>query len=341
MPTSKKRVQAFLTDELYESLTKYAETNQVSISQSVINLLESGLNFQKQEKSLDLSEYLTKKEFKETMDALIGRMNSNFQNIKNHLEKGKNKNTVEPENIFDLFFQAAGQLGSDSKETRDSNEKEIIEDEIIEKGLSINDNRNSKKEIINIREERKEDKKIIEESVNNSSSESLSESLDNSLDKSLEKDANKSNNELSNEPLEIKAKESSNDSLNEVSENKISKSFDKSLDDLEDEEIDDSLSDSDSKFIVTAIDESPSESLNESSLSYKLGIPKNSWFVCKPQKNGKFLYWDDSKFIKNLSKAKRYANTASCKRAVTRLTKKLDDHSIVSLSIGKIDETIK
>ncbi len=49
MPTNKKRVQAFLSDELYEALSEYKETHDLSVSEAVVKLLESSLSVSKQE----------------------------------------------------------------------------------------------------------------------------------------------------------------------------------------------------------------------------------------------------------------------------------------------------
>nr|MDJ0509272.1 hypothetical protein [Crocosphaera sp.] len=215
------RVQAFLPVESYEVLAKHTKEKGQSLSGSIVALIESGLSSQKQEESLEDSDYLTKDEFNQTFEELCKRVTSNFLVIESRLKTLFTRNKTEPEPEFYLIWKRwhelanllLGQDESLGESLSESQEKNLAPPEGLGKPVAIHSHESSNGDGVPIYKEKKEEGKKSIKSIVNSLSESPSEPTKDTASNSL--------SESPSEPTEDTIGDSPSESPSEPTEDTI------------------------------------------------------------------------------------------------------------------------
>jgi hypothetical protein len=77
MPTNKKRVQAYVNDATYLMLDDYASERKISVSEAVSELLQTA-NIPVYSPAENSTDYVTRSEFEQKIQALISHMENHF-----------------------------------------------------------------------------------------------------------------------------------------------------------------------------------------------------------------------------------------------------------------------
>lgn len=363
MPTQKKRVQAFLSDELYQALSEYRQIHQVSVSEAVVNLLEKALNISEKKNAIAETEYLTKKQFIKYFGSIFKDFQDSVNQWMDDTSKDLEQSGVKLNNPRDFSFDIYEVMESQRLILKESTHE--LEDELLSE--SENESRSeSSQEYF--------EKSVQETDSDNSSSESNDESRSES-DSGISRESNSEiNSESLGEPyLEEKVSNSGKDSHSESEGESSQEYLEKALEQaaksfLEDkfgpvekvgsnnsvsEPSNDSRSEPDNEISIKSNSEANSESLSEPyleekvsnsdkdspselssesseiiSLSKQLGIKKTAWFICLIKNEGKFAFWTGKEFSEDIKQGKQYVSEGSTSKGL-KLTQRIYQGKVI------------
>ncbi len=81
-------------------------------------------------------------------------------------------------------------------------------------------------------------------------------------------------------------------------------------------------------------------SIDKSSLSYLLGIPKNTWFICCQMEGQSLSFWDGKIFTDDISKGKRYQTEGATGRGLVVVRRKYPNQDVRPNSLKNIEKIL-
>ena len=112
MPTNKKRIQAFLSDELHKALSEYKETHELSVSEAVVKLLESALKISNNELTGVNSNFLTNELLENTLKSVFLDFSWQFDGWCDELKESLEKTGIDTKDLKYFSFNPLESLKS-------------------------------------------------------------------------------------------------------------------------------------------------------------------------------------------------------------------------------------